>query len=92
MMLRSVSTACAAGSAAARPGELAGPGHERLEHAARLDPAEIRLVVHGADDRVADARPVAGDVAGQDRGRLLERRILDHRQQPALGQVLAAKK
>ena len=80
------------GRGPARSGDLAGAGHERLEHAARLDPPEIRLVVDRADDRIADTRAVAGDVAGQDRGRLLERRVLDHRHQPALGQLLAAKK
>jgi hypothetical protein len=74
---------------AAHAGDLAGARHERLEHATGVDPPQVRLVVDRADHRIADPRAVARDVAGQDPRRLLERRVLDERQQPALGELLA---
>ena len=77
------------GLGAAHAGELAGPRHERLEHATGLDPPQVGLVVDRAHHRIADPRAVARDVAGHDRRRLLERRVLDQRQQPALGELLA---
>ena len=74
----------------AHAGELARAGHERLEYAAGLNSPKVSLVVDRPDHCVADARAVACDVAGHDRRRLLERRILNQRQQPALGQLVAA--
>ena len=57
------------GLGAAHAGELAGAGHERLEHATGLDPPQARLVVDRAHHGVADTRAVARDVAGHDRRR-----------------------
>jgi hypothetical protein len=77
------------GLGASHAGDLAGAGHERLEYATSLDPPQVRLVVERAHHRIADSRAVARDLAGHDRRRLLERRVLDERQQPALGELLA---
>ena len=77
------------GLGGAHAGELAGAGHQRLEHATGLDPPQVRLVVDRAHHRIADPRAIARDVAGHDRRRLLERRVLDQREQPALGELLA---
>ena len=73
-------------------GDLARARDERLERPAGLDPAQVGVVRQGSHDGVADPRSVAGQVSRQDPRRVVERRLLEQRQQPALGQILGGDK
>ncbi len=69
-------------------GELA-----RLEHQAAGLPAAIQrpqflVVGQGAQDAFDQPRTLADQPGGQDRARLVQRRVLDQREQPAFGQFL----
>ncbi len=70
------------GTAGAR--ERARPGDGPLEGSVRLQPAQLGVIAERAHDRVAHARPLAGQLGGQDRRRALERQLLHEGQQPPL--------
>jgi hypothetical protein len=80
----------------ARDGRRGGARHlphargKRLQHAAGLEPAQIAVVGDGAQHCVAHTRAVARQIGGQDRGRLVQRGLLEQGQQPPLGQLLGA--
>jgi molybdopterin molybdotransferase len=73
------------------PRERSGLRDERLEHAAGFEPAQIGIVGQGADHCITEPRTVPGEIAGEDRRRLVERRLLEQREQPALREVLGAR-
>ena len=51
-----------------------------------------RVIGERAQQGLAEPRSVTAQVGGQDRRRLVERSLLEQRQQPALGQVLGARR